>query len=52
MSRIRDVLECQAVALDSLSDDDLGALLKKQGLEPRFEWVAAGYLLWLPDERK
>lgn len=35
-----------------LSDDGLRTLIQKHGLASRFEWVSAGYLLWLPDERR
>lgn len=35
-----------------VSDEGLAAMLKKEGLRPKFEWVDAGYLLWLPDASK
>jgi hypothetical protein len=34
------------------SEASIAALLKKEGLRPEFEWVDAGYLLWLPDASK
>lgn len=35
-----------------LSTNEIKALFVKHGLTSRFDWVPAGYLLWLPDERK
>jgi hypothetical protein len=34
------------------SDASIAELLKKEGLRAEFEWVEAGYLLWLPDASK
>jgi hypothetical protein len=34
------------------TDEEIASLLKKEGLNERFEWVEAGYLLWLPDATK
>ena len=32
------------------SDSDLAQVFRAAGLSGRFEWVDAGYLLWLPDD--
>jgi hypothetical protein len=40
------------VAVDvpaGISDEALAVLLRSSGLSETFEWVPAGYLLWLPD---
>jgi len=45
---IRRLVEVAVPA--GLTNDELGKLLKKQGLSASFEWVEAGCLLWKPDE--
>ena len=45
----RRVVEIDVPA--GLTNEELGKLLKKQGLSENFEWVDAGYLFWKPDLR-